>query len=385
MIRKNLPSFIFLLFCMTFLTSGLRLDAMTESRYDVIQSTATGTGTYFPLTGYYFGPGTGPELGNLFYNGTMELTPVGDPLEGKFKFKNKGRGTADEIFHETIYEDGSTISTRFRGTVQLIPYVDSSGNMTDKFTANWEGKWRVVKGTGQFLGARGNFDVTAVNEPFNPQTDPVWQFSWSWTGKLKIPKRRFAPKCFTFQLETGGFGVFDPANLGLGDPNVYPFPVVIGDGSGTGVYDGTPTGNEFRLNGHLVGNGFDRHFGTAQSISPGVFIPSAGVIRYPGVSGENPDGSGRKIHVMKTWLGEIWFHNTYYFELDPAAGTAGTIVANADFRVLGGTWLFKYARGSVFVRVFSDLADFNPGNPATGIPPSAPFRYDFHGYLEYCR
>ncbi len=78
---------------------------------------------------------------------------------------------------------------------------------------------------------------------------------------------------------------------------------------------------------------------------------------------------------MKTILGEIWFEIRYYFELDP---TAGTITGRADFRVVGGTWLFWRSKGSVFVLVKSDLAD------VTGLPsdPVAPFDYDFKGYVE---
>ncbi len=359
--------------------------AATDQRTNVIQSHASGDGSYMAQTGYYFGPGTDAEFGPMIFNGTLTLDPIGDPMNGLFAFENKGRGTADEILHQVIHEqDGSTISTRYQGTVQLMPEFDTSGNPTGLFTAEWTGVWRVVTGTGRFRGARGFFNVTAINRPFDPTTDPVWHFDWSWDGEIHLANPRWFKKCFALEMTTGGHGRFDPANLGLGDPTVYPFPLVIGDGSGTGIYDGTPTGHEFMLGGQLVGNGFDQHFGTAQSLSPGIPVPS-GVLRYPGVSGPNPDGSGREIHIMKTWLGEIWFDNKYYFELDPAAGAAGTIRALADFRIVGGTFFFQQAEGSVFVRVFSDLAnDFDPGDPAAGIPPSAGFRYDFVGRVEYC-
>ena len=80
---------------------------------------------------------------------------------------------------------------------------------------------------------------------------------------------------------------------------------------------------------------------------------------------------------MVTDLGEIWFKNTYYFELD---GVAGMIIGRADFRVVGGTELFEDAKGSVYVRVESLLSD------VTGLPdmPVAPFTYDFKGFIELC-
>ena len=65
-------------------------------------------------------------------------------------------------------------------------------------------------------------------------------------------------------FQTGGHGVFFPANLGVGDPAQEP--TIIGDGSGYSAYDGTPTGNEFKLNGRLVGDGWDQHFGAAHRL-----------------------------------------------------------------------------------------------------------------------
>ena len=160
----------------------------------------------------------------------------------------------------------------------------------------------------------------------------------------------------------------------MGDPNTLPFPFVIGDGSGTGVYDGTPTGNEFRLNGELVGDGFDQHFGTAQSLTTGIFYNNR--FFYPGESGPNPDGSGRPIHVMKTRDGEIWYRNNYYFELDPAAGV---LTGYCDFRIIGGTKRFAKATGSVYCQVVTPLGDVTV-DPQGDV--NAPFRYDFNGFID---
>jgi hypothetical protein len=330
-----------------------------------IQSEGSGTGAFFPATGYYFGPGTATPLGNLIYNGSLELKEI---VPGKFRFQNAGRGTENESLHEVIYEDGSSISTRAKGIVQLIPVLDGDGNPTGQFTADWNGNWTIVKGTGQYRGAKGSFRVNAVNDPFY-LTDPSWNFSWTWSGNIAVPSN--PDDCLVLTLETHGEGVFDPANLGLGDPDVIPFPFIVGDGSGEGIYDGTPTG-QASLDGVPIGP--DQHFGVAQSISPGLLSP-ASTVWYPGVTGENPDGSGRLIHIMVTDLGEIWFENTYYFELD---GVAGMIIGRADFRVVGGTEMFEGAGGSVYVQVESNLDGFDPDNPV------APFGYDFQGYIELC-
>lgn len=330
-----------------------------------IQAEGSGTGAFFPATGYFFGPGTSTPLGGLIYNGTLELKEI-QPL--KFRFENAGRGTDNEIFHESIYEDGSTLSARFRGIVELDPVLDDEGNPTGQFTAEWTGNWVIVGGTGQFRGAKGSFRVTAINDPFF-LTDFAWNFSWSWTGNIVVPNN--PDDCVVLTLATQGEGVFDPANLGVGDPADFPF--VIGDGLGEGIYNGTPVG-EASLDGVTIGP--DQHWGTAQSISPGIPSP-ASTIWFPGVTGENPrdDAGAQLIHIMATELGEIWFNYRYYFDLDLGAGV---IVGRADFRVVGGTDMFEGAGGSVFVRVESSLEGFDPENPV------APFVYDFKGYIELC-
>ena len=97
---------------------------------------------------------------------------------------------------------------------------------------------------------------------------------------------------------------------------------------------------------------------------------------YPGETGLNPDGSGRRIHVMKTNDGEIWFRNNYYFELEPGAGT---LTGNCDFRIVGGTKRFRNASGSVFCQVVTRLGDVTVDEEGDVI---APFRYDFTGFID---
>jgi hypothetical protein len=346
---------------LAFAASCVVLSADATRADEKIQLDGKGTGVYIPATGYYYGPGEEKTLGPLIFNGTIETEPTG-PLT--FSFQNLGRGTSDETLHEAIYEDGSSVSVRFQGTAELIPI--DNGN----FTAVWLGVMEIVRGTGKMRGAKGKLDVVAENKPFK-LTDPFWEFEWIWSGEIKTKKN--ALKKYMV-LETGGFGVFDPANLGVGDPDVLPFPIIIGDGSGVAVYDGTPTGFEFKLDGILVGDGYDRHFGSALSLTPG--IPVGSVVQYPGIEEENPDGPGRKIHIMDTRIGELWLQKVYYFELDPEAGS---IIARVDFRVVGGTAAFEGASGSIYCRVFIDLADVSEDEEGD---VNAPFRYDFDGYIS---
>ena len=350
-------------FCLFVITVGLLIGPATATQADHrVVASAAGTGIFCPDTGYFFGDGEGTPLGKTYYNGRVELVPTG---ELTFDFQNQGRGTDQEVLQESFGADGSVLYFRFGGTVTLMP-LDELGN----FTAVWMGKWEIVRGTGRMHRAKGTLDVTAINDPFNI-ADPKWTFSWSWDGIVKVKRR--ATRHY-LRLTTGGFGVFDPANIGVGDPNELPFPIIIGDGSGLGVYDGTPTGNEFRLNHWLVFGGFDQHFGTAQSFTPG--IPAYGKVFYPGAVGPNPDGSGREIHIMATRVGEIWYRHKYYFELDPVAGV---IVGRCNFEIIGGTWLFRKASGTVTCTVKTDLADVFVDDEGD---VNAPFRYDFEGFID---
>ncbi|WP_146374257.1 hypothetical protein [Symmachiella macrocystis] len=176
-------------------------------------------------------------------------------------------------------------------------------------------------------------------------------------------------------FHTGGEGVFVPANLGVGDPAEHP--TIIGDGDGLATYDGTPTGNEFRLDGELVGDGWDRHFGAAQSRTAG--IARGDLVFYPYRTAANPDGSGQKIHIMETRAGEVWFKYTGVFTLDPNDGEAGTLISRSGFRIVSGTGLFEDARGWVFVRTETSLADVFPDSDGN---LNAPFRYDFDGFIK---
>ena len=325
-----------------------------------------GPGSYNALSGEIYGLGTSEKLGDLIFSSTIELNQIDELV---FEFQNKGQETEDEVFLETVYADGSTITSRFAGTAVLEPVLDDDGQPTGQFTADWDSKFTVVKGTGRFHGIRGGGDLVATNVPFTFE-EPVWNFNWEWKMKYRI--RRGLK--FHIPFSTRGNGVFDPANLGVGDPASIGFPFIIGDGSGEAVYDGTPTG-VFSLFGIPFGR--DQHFGVAQSTFAG--YPSLrGTVWYPGIDGPNPDGSGRQIHIMQTWLGQIWFKKIYFFELD---NEAGTLIGRCDFRVVGGTHLFRNASGTVYCQVESDLAEVQ------GLPlePVALFTYDFKGFITLGR
>lgn len=363
------------------------LTASDQALADSTRSNASGTGVFLPRApddpagpgGDYFGPGFESELGeNFIYNGSLDLIPIRDL---KFRFQNTGRGTDQEILHEVMYEDGSTVSSRFRGIVELDPVLDGDGNPTGQFTADWNGNWIYVEGTGRFRNVRGGVRVNAVNEPFS-LTDFAWKFSFSWTGNLTLPNR--PDDAIVVEVSSEGTGVFDPANLGIGDPAMIPPPFVIGDGSGEGVYNGTPTGTA--TIGGIESD--DQHWGLSQSIRPGVLTqltPQEINVWYPIVSGPNPrpDAGGEPIHIMATDFGEIHFRYKGYFELDGELDemsnlVGGVIIGRASFQVVGGTDMFDGATGTVYVRVDSNLAD------VTGFPdmPVAPFVYDFQGFVE---
>ena len=275
---------------LTTLAIGLvSLAASDRALADSMRTSASGIGTFLPRApedpagpgGDYFGSGVEPELGNFIHNGSLDLIPI-RPL--KFRFQNAGRGTDQEVLHEVMYEDGSTIKSRFRGIVELDPMFDDQGNPTGLFTAEWNGTWVYVGGTGRFRNAKGSNRVTAINDPFS-LTDFAWNFDFTWTGNLTLPNNR--DHANIVELSTVGEGCFAPANIGRQLPlplPQLPFPLVIGDGSGEGIYDGTPEG-EASLDGIPIGP--DQHWGTAQSIRPGNFS-LAGTIWYPGISGANP-------------------------------------------------------------------------------------------------
>ena len=164
-------------------------------------SVAGGSGTYYPAQGYFNGPGNDQddadvELGPQIYAGRLELGEPTDEFGLVFPFQNFGRGTEDEILERNIYNDGE-IFLRIKGVVQLIPYntdpsdldpdFDSFNPELGPFTAEWEGDWDIVKGTGRYVGAKGSFVVTAINQPFL-LTDTSWPFDWTWQGSIELKK-----------------------------------------------------------------------------------------------------------------------------------------------------------------------------------------------------
>jgi len=165
-------------------------------------------------------------------------------------------------------------------------------------------------------------------------------------------------------LKATGSGLFSPANIGVtGEDGA---DVVLGDGSGLSAYQAF--GWDFELGGIQFGPNL--HLGANQTYSTG--IPQAdGTLRWPVEIAKNPyvQGKPRK-HVMVTLLGEIHFKydaNFSYYELDPVAGIVRGI---GDFEVVGGTGLFKKAKGQVDVVVTSYLAE---DTTADGVY----FDYDF--------
>ncbi len=87
-----------------------------------VDVTGAGSGVFVPASGLFYGKGDGNLLGERFFSGFVEVEPLDfNDLTKPLKFKNKGRGTNNEKFQEIIATDGSSLSLRFRGTVQLEP------------------------------------------------------------------------------------------------------------------------------------------------------------------------------------------------------------------------------------------------------------------------
>jgi hypothetical protein len=337
-----------------------------------IDVTGEGQGVFAPAIGLFFGSGEGNLLGTRNFTGNVDVDPLDfSQLTNPLGFRNLGRGTADEQFQEIITTDGSSLSLRFEGTVQLEPLGPPEDQL---FTATWVGDFEIAHGTGRYKNASGSFEVIAVNKPFQ-LTDPAWEFDWTWEGRAKLDRK--ALRKYTV-LTTEGLGTFEPANLGIGDPDPSNIPFVIGDGSGLAIYDGTPTGDNHRLDGILVASGNDQHFGTAQSLTPGL-LTSEGIFRYPGTEGDAGTGVvGTDIHRMVTDIGELWLKKTYAWELDLRDPSQPIFVAPVDFRVVGGTGLYRNATGSIFCLVTADFPAVNP----FADPVVVPFHYDFDGYVE---
>ena len=171
-------------------------------------------------------------------------------------------------------------------------------------------------------------------------------------------------------LKATGSGLFSPANIGVaGQPGA---GVVLGDGSGLSAYQAF--GWDFSLDGHQFGPNL--HLGANQSYSTG--IPQAnGTLAWPVEVAANPYVAGHPAkHVIVTVLGEI--HMTYgtdtsRYELDPVAGV---MHGYGDFKIVGGTGLFRKATGLVMVVVTANL----PGDVTED--GGVLFDYDFEGTIQ---
>jgi hypothetical protein len=170
-------------------------------------------------------------------------------------------------------------------------------------------------------------------------------------------------------LKATGSGLFSPANIGVtGQPGA---GVVLGDGTGLSAYQAL--GWDFSLDGYQLGPNL--HLGANQSYSTGV--PQAnGTLVWPVEVVANPYVHKHPSkHVMATLLGEI--HMTYgtdtsRYELDPVAGV---IRGYGDFKVGGGTGIFRKATGLVKVVVTSSLAEDVTEDGVL-------FDYDFEGTIK---
>jgi hypothetical protein len=147
-----------------------------EIQAQVVPYKTKGTGVYSPLTGAYSGPGTGTHMGNHTFDGNVAVYPTAHPLVFTWA------STAPQA---TIAANGDVLYFDASGAVELIP-LDATFTV---FIAVWTGDFVVTGGTGRFASAAPANEplrVIAINDPFNPTTDPVWTFSWEVDGRIRL-------------------------------------------------------------------------------------------------------------------------------------------------------------------------------------------------------
>jgi hypothetical protein len=158
---------------------------------ETVETSGSGTGVYYPATGFYTTTGTNNVFGQVVGTGRVETFGSPPVLE----WQNFGRGDSkgngspkNEVLERTITPEG-TYYTRSKGVgeVELIAIFDDPDfdPALGPYTAEWTAEFEFVKGTGIFKGAKATIAVTALNEPFL-LTDPEWKFTWTFVGNFEL-------------------------------------------------------------------------------------------------------------------------------------------------------------------------------------------------------
>lgn len=132
--------------------------------------------SYFPADGVYTGTGKATHMGRCQIEGVAFPIPTANPLV----FDWIGGGSTTSANGDKIYMSGG-------GQVELIPL---GGTL---FSAVWSGHYSVDGGTGRFSNVGPGpapIAVSAVNDPFDIASDPVWKFTWTLDGQIDLGRRR---------------------------------------------------------------------------------------------------------------------------------------------------------------------------------------------------
>jgi hypothetical protein len=150
---------------------------------DPVVTTGSGTGTYYPATGFYSTQGDNDIFGSAIGQGRVETFQVGNTIfwQNFGRTNSKGNGSPfNEVLERTVVDAGTYYTrTKDLGEVVLIPVNDPNFDPAiGPYTAEWTADFELVKGTGIFKGAKADISVTATNDPFL-LIDPVWTFTWT--------------------------------------------------------------------------------------------------------------------------------------------------------------------------------------------------------------
>jgi len=149
--------------------------------------------TYDPLTGNYTGPPGTSNLGDLSVDGDVDLPLVptifdDDPAPGDIWFSAPFGGSQTL----TQIATGDNLVGDFSGVVQweLISGDPLDSNFNPLPGSSSRGEWSaqfVVDpnlSTGQFAGATGTLQITAINPPFDWTVTP-YSFDWTVEGRIQ--------------------------------------------------------------------------------------------------------------------------------------------------------------------------------------------------------
>ena len=127
---------------------------------------------YNPATATFGGTGHTSVMGPTIGAGIAIPEATDDPLVLNWS----GGGYFEDRNGDRVYFSGG-------GKVFLTPLGGT------RFTATWKAKFDILGGTGRYENAgpaNEPLDVTAINQPFDMATDPLWFYDYKIKGKIDL-------------------------------------------------------------------------------------------------------------------------------------------------------------------------------------------------------